>query len=239
MPDKPIFALCFWVMFSILIGVSDPSAASGPLETLQQKVDQAINVLTDPRYTGNDDVRESQQENRLWEILLGIFDFREFSRRVLARNWLEFSSEQQDEFVEYFSQFLRNYYLSRLQRRYKNESVNYLSEKIVDDSRAVVKVEVLWNKRAIPVDIWMLKRNGNWKVYDLSFLGISAVKNYRAQFNALMETRTPVQVIAMVKEKADQSKKEIETMSDRSFKRPNGLSMAELVLADGRLINWI
>jgi phospholipid transport system substrate-binding protein len=41
----------------------------------------------------------------------------------------------------------------------------------------------------------MIKRKGLWKVYDIQFLGISAVRNYRAQFNSLLSKETPDQVI--------------------------------------------
>jgi len=53
----------------------------------------------------------------------------------------------------------------------------------------------------IPVKLRMKKKDGTWKVYDLSALGISAVGIYRAQFQWLLQKKSPDQVIATLKEK--------------------------------------
>jgi phospholipid transport system substrate-binding protein len=43
-----------------------------------------------------------------------------------------------------------------------------------------------------------------WKVYDIEALGISAVRNYRAQFKSLLSKETPDQVIERLKQKVEQ-----------------------------------
>jgi len=68
-------------------------------------------------------------------------------------------------------------------------------------ARALVNIEVVWRGQEIPVDLWMIKREGLWKVYDIQVLGISAVRNYRAQFKSLLSKETPAQVIQRIKEK--------------------------------------
>jgi phospholipid transport system substrate-binding protein len=59
----------------------------------------------------------------------------------------------------------------------------------------------------------MIKRKGQWKVYDIQFLGISAVRNYRAQFKSLLRKETPDQVIERIRErirKIESEKKSVE-----------------------------
>ncbi|MBW1945087.1 MAG: ABC transporter substrate-binding protein, partial [Deltaproteobacteria bacterium] len=51
-----------------------------------------------------------------------------------------------------------------------------------------------------------LKRDGSWKVYDLVFLGISGVSNYRAQFRVLLKKQSPAQVIASIREKMERQR---------------------------------
>jgi phospholipid transport system substrate-binding protein len=53
----------------------------------------------------------------------------------------------------------------------------------------------------------MVKRKGMWKVYDIQFLGISAVRNYRAQFKSLLSKQTPDRVIELMKQKIEQINK--------------------------------
>jgi phospholipid transport system substrate-binding protein len=59
----------------------------------------------------------------------------------------------------------------------------------------------------------VIKRKGQWKVYDIQFFGVSAVRNYRAQFNSLLRKETPDQVIERVRErirKIEKKKKPVE-----------------------------
>jgi len=189
------------VIFFILIFTAAPAAAfaQDPLETLRQGIERGISVLEDPRF--EDASRKPEQQQLLRELMQQYFDFREFSRNVLGRYWKKFSPPQKDEFVRVFSEFLGKLYLGRLQDRYNQERVNYLDQQLVGRSRALVKVEVLWRSVKVPVELRMTKRSGQWRVYDLSILGIDAVSNYRAQFKSILGHETPLQIIGRIKDK--------------------------------------
>jgi len=191
-----IFGYIF-LYFSIAAPVL--SYAAQPLEDLRRGVDKGIQILEDPRY--EDASLKQIQQQKLWEVMLQIFDFREFSRRVLASHWKEFTPYQRDEFSQSFAEFLGKFYLNRLQTRYNGEKIFYIDQKIISKSRALVEIEVLWKNIEIPVKLRMKKKHDTWKVYDLSALGISAVGNYRAQFQWLLRNNSPEQVIEIVKEK--------------------------------------
>jgi len=188
-----------YIFLYLLVAVPSLSYADQPLEDLRRKVDQGIQILEDPRY--EDASLKKVQQQKLWEVMLQTFDFREFSRRVLAAHWKKFTLQQRNEFSRAFAEFLGKFYLSRLQTRYNGEKIFYISQKIVSKSRALVEIEVLWKNVEVPVELRMIKKGGTWKVYDLSALGISAVANYRAQFHGILPKNTPDQVIDIVKEK--------------------------------------
>jgi phospholipid transport system substrate-binding protein len=175
------------------------SFAQGPLETVQQNVEKGILVLEDPQY--EDESRKPEQMQRLREIMQQIYDFEEFSRKVLGFGWNKFSEPQRVEFVKVFSEFLGKFYLGKLQNRYSGQKVNFLRQKMISDSRAQVDVEVTWLKMRVPVTLRVTNRSGKWKVYDLTALGINAVSNYRAQFKSIISKETPQQLIARLKGK--------------------------------------
>ena len=141
--------------------------------------------------------------------MLQIFDFREFSRRVLGSHWKKFTPQQRNDFSQTFAEFLGKFYLGRLQTRYNGEKVLYIDQKIIRKSRAVVEIKVLWKNVEVPVNLRMKKKQGTWKVYDLSVLGISAVGNYRAQFHRILQKKKPDQVIKAIKEKIRNIEKDI------------------------------
>lgn len=187
--------------FLLLIIVGAPSSSFGqqPMEAVQQAIEKAIHVLDDPRFHEPD--RKKDQKEKLREIMLEAFDFKEFSRKVLGPYWKSFSPQQREEFVRVFGEFLGKFYLGRLQERYNNERVIYLGQQLIGDSSALVEIEVLWRSLKVPVTLRMTNRSGKWKVYDLSFLGINAVSNYRAQFKWILSKQSPQQIIGRIKEK--------------------------------------
>lgn len=189
--------ICLLVVF---FGVPSLSFGEQPLEALKRGIDEGIRVLEDPKY--NDASRKKKQHQRLWEITREIFDFKEFSRRVLASHWQKFTHQQQNDFTETFGEFLGKFYLRRLQAMYNGEKVAYLDEEVIGKSKALVEIKVFWMNLEVPVKLRMTKRSGTWKVYDLSALGISAVGNYRAQFHWILQKRSPEQVIELLKEKS-------------------------------------
>jgi phospholipid transport system substrate-binding protein len=53
----------------------------------------------------------------------------------------------------------------------------------------------------------MLKRNDTWKVYDIIVLGVSSVRNYRAQFQTILLEQSPAQVIGLIENRIKQEEK--------------------------------
>jgi phospholipid transport system substrate-binding protein len=186
---------CFLILMAV------PALADGeqPIEALQRGVEAGFRVLKDPEFISAD--RKEAQHQQLRIILEQVFDFRVFSKKVLASNWKKFTPQQRKEFVRVFAEFLGKFYMSKLQEKYKDERLIYVGQEMRSDTRALVHIKVVWKGQKIPVDLRMIKRKGAWKVYDIEFLGISAVRNYRAQFQSLLSKETPVQVIKRMKER--------------------------------------
>ena len=189
---------CFLVLTAI------PALADGdqPIEALQKGVEAGFRILKDPEF--GDAKRKDDQQQKLRIILQQLFDFREFSRRVLASNWKIFTPSQREEFIRVFTEFLGKFYLGKLQEKYKDERLIYVGQEMISATRALVNIKVVWKGQKIPVDLRMIKRKGLWKVYDIQVLGISAVRNYRAQFQSILRKETPGQVIERLKQKIEQ-----------------------------------
>jgi phospholipid transport system substrate-binding protein len=183
----------------ILLAIPSLAHAEEPIDVLEKTVTLGIALLKDPQYQVAG--KRGKQQELLCDTAGRVFDFREFSRRVLASKWRRFTPEQKKEFVEVFAEFLCKYYITRLQERYKDEKVIYLNQHLVGNRIALVRVNVLWKGVEVPVEVRMLNRNSTWKVYDIIVLGISGVMNYRAQFQALFSNSTPSQVIGRIRDR--------------------------------------
>ncbi|MDX1707327.1 MAG: ABC transporter substrate-binding protein [Desulfobacterales bacterium] len=204
---RTFLILCFLV----LAAGSSMAYGDEPIEALQKGVQEGLQILQGPKFT-DQELKEAQQQ-KLRLILEQLFDFYEFSRRVLASNWENFSPAQRETFVNVFTEFLGKFYMGKLQDKYKDERLIFESQEFKSPSRALVNIRVVWKGQKIPIDLLMIKRKGQWRVYDIQFLGVSAVRNYRAQFNSLLRKETPDQVIERMRQrirKIDSEKKPVE-----------------------------
>lgn len=184
-----------------MLFVSSPVLAESlqPMETVQQGVEAGLRILNDSGSEESD--RDAEKQKKLRIILEQLFDFEEFSRRVLAARWKKFTPSQQVTFVDVFTDFLSKYYIGKILEKYKDEKVHYLKQTLESPTSALVNVEVVWGGQPVPVDLPMIKRKGIWKIYEIQVLGISAVSFYRAQFKYLLSKETPAQVIDRIKKR--------------------------------------
>jgi phospholipid transport system substrate-binding protein len=190
------------LLIASILTLATAAYGSQPIEALRKSIDDGLHILNDPYYLPPD--RKSVQQLQLRQLLYRDFDFTEFSKRVLADKWALFTAPQRTEFVEVFSRFLADHYLARLQAQYRNEKVVLHRQDFIAHSRAVVRAGVIWRSREVPVEIRMLARGGNWRVYDVAVIGISAVQIYRAQLQEIMRTRSPAQVIELIKQRLEE-----------------------------------
>jgi phospholipid transport system substrate-binding protein len=193
---------CTLLTIWLMLAAAAAPAATQPREALMQSIDDGRRILMDPAYQPAD--RKPLQQEKLRDLLYRDFDFTEFSRRVLANKWALFSPVQRQEFVQVFSRFLADFYLSRLQQRYTDETVAVREQTVTAPGKARVRAAVVWQAREFPVEIYLHDRGYGWKIYDLSALGISAVQIYRAQFQEILRTRSPAEVIELIKARLEE-----------------------------------
>jgi phospholipid transport system substrate-binding protein len=187
--------------------ISSPAGfvLAGPMDMLKVPIDEVVSILNDPQFknaASDPDVKKAQRE-KLWKVMDGIFDYTFISKSTLGRfHWEKtFSTLQQNEFVTVFSKFLGNTYLEKIQEGYQNEKVIFLSEEIINPSKAVVKTSISGKKTEIPVDYLMRGKDGDWRIYDVNIEGVSLVQNYRSQFNSFLLNNSADKLIDQLKSK--------------------------------------
>jgi len=148
--------------------------ASGPRERLERAVSVVLVLLDDSSLT--DEAR--------WQSIAAIvfdrFDFEAMSRSVMAGAWSRVSVDERLDFVEYFSRYIVEVYRARIEGR-SAERVDYLDERITGD-RATVETAIVSGDIEIPVTYRMVRRDDDWRVYDVLVEGVSLVGTYRDRF---------------------------------------------------------
>jgi len=183
----------------MLFALPGSARAEEPIDALNRCIDRGIQILTDPRYS--DESQKEAQQEELVMLFKENLDLTEFSRLVLAVHWPKFSQSQRQAFEGVLGEFLGRFYMRKLQKRYKGENVRSINQRLITDSKAVVSIAVTWKDLDVPVQVRMVKRDGVWRAYDAIALGISFMRNYRAQFDGILRQKSPEEVIEMLEEK--------------------------------------
>jgi len=200
---KKIVVSALFVMF--LVVPMSAFGAGDPMKSLQEPIDEVINLLKDPQY--KDEAGKKVQREKIWEIIQQVFDFDRISKLALGKYRKKFNESQLKNFTDVFARLLEKNYLKKIQAEYKNEKVNYLDQKVKKD-KALVATEIIREKVKIPVDYLMWLNNDLWRIYDVKVEKVSLVKNYRSQFQKLLgdESKSPSEVTEQVRKKVEAQK---------------------------------
>jgi len=170
-----------------------------PTGAVKETVDQVLVVLRDQAL--KDPAKETERRAKLEEIIGRRFDYAEMAKRTLASHWKGLSAEKQNEFVGLFQQFLASSYAGNVDG-YSGEQVEYLKEREKGEF-AEVQTKVVSPKVEIPLDYRLLKKDGEWWVYDVVIDGVSLMKNYRGQFSRIIDSSSFEGLLEKLRSKAD------------------------------------
>ena len=180
--------------------------AGEPGKLLMETIDKGFAILKDPSLKSDEKVQERRQ--MLWKEISPVFNFEEMSKRSLGQHWKSRTPEEKKEFVELFTNILKDAYIGKTDT-YSGEKVVIISEK-QDKNYATVQTKFITNTGTeISVDYNLHNNPGRWTIYDVIIEGVSLVNNYRSQFNNILIKSSYKELIQKIK--AKQSKEETST----------------------------
>lgn len=190
------------VFLTLLVLPSGAAIAGEPTDQVRGTVDQVLAVLREPNLDSPGGKKE--RRDRLNQIISARFDFAEMARRSLGAEWRRITPEQQHEFVELFTELLRNAYTGNIES-YKGEKVSYTRE-TQDEIYAVVETMLQSPDGAqYAIDYRLQLVDGEWKVYDVVIENISMVNNYRAQFTRVINRSTFDGLLRALRDRVEKS----------------------------------
>ncbi len=190
-------------LLSVLIIVLPCAAvtvcAGTPLETVKGHVDHVIEVLRDSSLKGG--AAEKVKKEKIRVISEKMFDYPELSRRTLGQNWSKFKTEQQQEFIELYKSILEGAYIDRIMS-YTDEKVLFHKENPLSEKTVEVQTTIATKKADIPISYRMIRKEGEWRVYDVIIEGVSLISNYRTQFAQVLANKSPEGLLDSLRKKA-------------------------------------
>lgn len=171
-------------------------ASAAPTDVVKQLADQVLVVLKDKSLSSDG------KRGRIETLVLAVVDFDTLSKLVLGRNLARFSPDEVGRFQQEFKRHLAVTY-GRSVDSYKNETVSILGDR--EEARGDRTVRSRINRGGgdadIAVDYRMRQVNGEWKIIDFIVEGVSLVSNFRSQFQDILSSRSPGELIELIHEK--------------------------------------
>lgn len=199
----PLAALLIALLAGAAGAATTPDSATTARSALMASIGHILDIVKQPGYTNP--AQRPALMDKVEEEIRHIFDFREFSARTVGVNWPLFTPDQQNRFANAFASLLRATYLEKFDG-YNGEQVLFTGEMVSGKGDKVeVQTTVVIKGKQVPVAYRMLQNSQkNWVIYDVIIEGVSMVKNYRTQFQDLLEKGTADQLIQRVQAKAEE-----------------------------------
>ena len=175
-------------------------ANNTPTNRVQAGVDELIAILTTPE--ASDPALHDLVIKQLRAVADKYIDFREVTKMSIGRPWLDMSDQMQNDLVEAFVQLLERTYLKKLPV-YENQQINYKKE-LVENTRAKVLTEIVTADKKLNVEFRLKLIDGQWMIYDVIGEGVSLVKNYRTQFNQILQDGTPDDLLQRIRDRVQE-----------------------------------
>jgi phospholipid transport system substrate-binding protein len=167
--------------------VTGAHADSSPTDVVKSLVNPALQIL------GDTSTPLADRQQKLRSLVSGnIFDFTAMARSALGLHWRNINAQQQQDFTQVFTAFLRDSYISRI-ADYSGQQVkvNFLGESDLGNGASEVKttIEQPGGKAPIQVNYALRGVNGKTLIYDITIDNISIAANYRNQFNRVINNQ--------------------------------------------------
>ena len=172
--------------------------AGAPLDTVKANVTGVLDVLRDPKLKG--EAGKKVKEQRIEAAADKLFDWVELSKRTLGLNWNNFTPDQRKEFVQLFKGILKDAYVEKIMA-YTNEQVNFTKETPLSETTVEVESVVVTKGSQVPIIYRVIKKENDWKVYDVVIEGVSLVNNYRTQFREILGNNPPEKLLETLRKK--------------------------------------
>ncbi len=195
---KRLIMVSFFFLMTLIIAGS--SMAGKPTEDVRETTDKLIAIVSDPAMKTSD--MAAERARRIREAVDERFDWREMSKRTLARHWKERSDREKEEFIDLFGKLMERTYLDKVEG-YSGEKVLYVGER-VDGKYGIVVVKIVTKKDTeILVKYKLKNKGGEWLAYDISIQGVSLVNNYRKQFSSIMTRSSYEDLVKKLRKKVE------------------------------------
>ena len=153
---------------------------SGPESFVQSLGEEAIALLN------TTELNDDELQQAFIALLDRGFDINTIARFVIGRYWRGATTDQRNEYMVLFREFVLDTYAQRLDE-YAGQSFNILDSRILDAKDTVVETELQGvDGPTLKIDYRVRSRDGNYQIIDVMVEGVSLVVTQRSEFASVI-----------------------------------------------------
>jgi len=222
-----LFPMALWLL--ALPGVADDTTATQDSDAkatgdfVERKLNEALEILT------KEEIDEETKKEQVRALALGMFDVPFMAKQVIGRtHWPKFNESQRQEFVNLFLRQLEASYFDKMDifREARFEYGEPLNKTKAGKKRKKYHVPTHVNYRDQRYKILYKIRQvvSVWRAYDVEVDGISVVMTYKNQYNQILQTASPEDLLEKLREKSITLPAELEKM-EIEFQETHGTNV--------------
>lgn len=209
---------------------SGTAHAKSPQKIIERYAKQAVTLLQDTSLRPNGNL--DPLIGKISEELDPIISYREMAVRTLGPKARELSDEKIDRFTAVFRPFVKRIYVGQMasylfegSNPWTIDAIEVVGHEIRYERYALVRTVIHVRKgdtqRDFDMHFKLVRRGGQWGVYDFTFEDFSLVENYRSQFSSLLANSSIDELIKTLEEKLRQLREgEASAASDTVVRAP-------------------
>ncbi|HEX4327802.1 MAG TPA: ABC transporter substrate-binding protein [Burkholderiales bacterium] len=161
---------------------AQPQAQSGAEATVRQAVEGVTAAINADKsiQAGNRTRINALVDNKIVPFV----DPERMTERAVGPNWAKASAEQRQTLIHEFKQLLTNTYAGAFTSYQPDTKIDYKPTRESGDTAVVRSMVLASGRDPIPIDYYLEKESGGWKLVDLSVYNARLVELYKGQFNA-------------------------------------------------------
>lgn len=195
----------FVAVVVLSLAATEARAQSGEARQFLERRHEALMQIL--RNAPKTDAARARRDAKLDQMLSSLLDYEELSRRSLGPHWKRRSADERRTFTGLLEKLVERSYKRNLEQT-MSYRVRYMTGQASDDG-TLVRTEARSKKNprapAVSIDYHLHRVDGQWRVYDVVTDGVSMVRNYRNQFNRIIDDEGWSGLIERMRSKLDSS----------------------------------
>lgn len=190
--------LLFFLLLSQVVVADDDTEAE---KILKSSVGKVFSIMLD------EGMELDEKKSEVIKITDNAFSFSLMAKLSIGKeHWSKFNAKQRAEFTNLFTDQFQSFYIDKLDL-FSDEEVIFKPATVVKKKKVQVPTVLISKGKEYSILYKMSNTKTGWKIYDIAIEGVSLIHTYRSQYNHILKSGKVEDLLAKMRERKEEIKK--------------------------------